>query len=52
MKLATTNKYKYLGRMPKDNMSLNGQITETEYKVEAAYQATTVGANDRSYKNI
>ena len=52
MDLDVTHKYKYLGEMINDKMNLKDQITQTESKVEAAYQAITAIAGDRHYKNI
>ena len=52
MDLDVTHKYKYLGEMINDKMNLKDQITQTESKVEAAYQAITAIAGDWHYKNI
>ena len=52
MDLDITHKYKYLGEMINNKMNLKDQITQTESKVEAAYQAITAMAGDRHYTNI
>ena len=52
MSMATTNKYKYLGEIIQNKMSLENNITEARGKAEGALQTILAIAGDPALKGI